>query len=255
MDEDEEDGFSTTPAPRQDPILSFVREHITLIASVVAALIFALRVSAVTRDPNTAFILLAHTSLGDALRALLFSQFPLIFYITAWLLLARAAGRYRWNSLEFAVLVFWSLVANLFGLLFEGEGLLNFRAWFHYFLIALVAIVLGMGLSKERVLGSFTRYSVIITLVLVAGAQQFAMDTIVSKDFWLPKERLVFASERKPVVGYVLKTGDNHFVILNDDPRIIIEKQGKLSERDYCYPEGERYEKAFKELERDIETC
>jgi hypothetical protein len=91
---DEEDGFSITPAPRDNPILSFAREHVTLLATIVAALIFALRCVAVSGgDVYVASILVAETSTGDAIRALLFTVLPILLYVMSIAAAVMASGR------------------------------------------------------------------------------------------------------------------------------------------------------------------
>jgi len=73
-----------------------------------------------------------------------------------------------------------------------------------------------------------------VTAVLALGA------TLASKNFWLPPERLSFQNEA-PFTGYVLKASDDHLIILNDNPRIIVEKpKATLQDRDFCYPEDHK---------------
>jgi len=103
------------PGPRRNPILSFVREHFTVVGSGIAALIFAIRllfgVWPLLRGDiyiYAASILLAQTSLGDAIRALLFFVLPAALYtLTIGLAIAtgmsmplpRSLRAFSWRSL------------------------------------------------------------------------------------------------------------------------------------------------------------
>jgi hypothetical protein len=60
------------------------------------------------------------------------------------------------------------------------------------------------------------------------------------KTFWLPRERLVFQNEA-PFTGYVVKVSEDQLMILNDKPRVIIQKdKDTLKDRDFCYPEDHK---------------
>jgi hypothetical protein len=64
--------------------------------------------------------------------------------------------------------------------------------------------------------------------------------TLLGKDFWLPRERLVFKNER-PFTGYVLKVSEDQLIILNDKPRVVIQKdKTTFEDRDFCYPENHK---------------
>lgn len=79
---------------RYNPLLSFAREHVTLLATMVAALIFALRCVAVSGgDVYVASILVAETSTGDAIRALLFTVLPILLYVVSIAAAVMASGR------------------------------------------------------------------------------------------------------------------------------------------------------------------
>jgi hypothetical protein len=79
----------------------------------------------------------------------------------------------------------------------------------------------------------------LITLLLFDGLLGVG-STLVDKTFWLPPERLAFQYEA-PFTGYVLKTSEDHLIILNDRSRIIVEKpKATLQDRDFCYPEDHK---------------
>lgn len=66
------------------------------------------------------------------------------------------------------------------------------------------------------------------------------MSALGERAFWLPRERLVFQNEA-PLTGYVLEASEDHLIILNDRPRIVIEKpKATLQDRDLCYPEDHK---------------
>lgn len=95
---------------------------------------------------------------------------------------------------------------------------------------------------------SKTQPRLIVSLIFALLIGASLINVASTEDVWLPRERLVFESEENALIGYVLKTSGDHFIILNDDPRIVIEKQGPLRRRNLCYPRGEGYEQALVEL-------
>jgi len=71
--------------------------------------------------------------------------------------------------------------------------------------------------------------------MVIVTAQAFA-----GRTFWLPREHLSFHGE-DPFTGYVLRESEDRLVILNDGPRVIIQKdKDALEERDFCYPEDHK---------------
>ena len=63
---------------------------------------------------------------------------------------------------------------------------------------------------------------------------------LTNKTFWLPRERLSFKNEA-PFTGYVLKVSEDRLMILNDEPRVVIQKpKAALQDRDFCYPEDHK---------------
>ena len=270
--------------PRRNPILSFAREHITLVGSGIAALIFAIRCVAITKgDTHTASILLANTSLGDAIRALLFFVLPTMLVTLAYGLIIAAGlsippsmflGFWRffttWSARKPLGLLAAGLIASVLGGYLSGRfaplpwwdwdvysRLVLFPMWFLSIGFA-VAVRRFASRRKSRV------GSVIFSLCLLAWIVFLFVGLIRTihplrnaGDFWLPREHLIFEHEENHLIGYVLKESGDHFVILNDDPRIIIEKKGPLQDRDFCYPRNKGYEEAFKEAgqERDMIIC
>lgn len=254
---DDEDGFGTTPTPRRSTFLSFAIAHPTLPVSVVAALIFAIRCVIVTRgDPYTAAILLAQTSLGDAIRALLFSTLPFLLCLVATIA-AYNAGRRAWSDLGgigFLMVSVIALSAQAYLIGIDSIGLVDITR------MILLLIVFGSGwlvgvlireAIAERQEEPPTKPLVLAMLICIAVIVWIG-PSFVAQEFWLPRERLVFG-DGKPLIGYVLKTSGDHFVILNDDPRIIIEKQGTPGERDFCYPE--RYKTDLEKAGEGMPPC
>jgi hypothetical protein len=231
---DDEDGFSTTPTPRDNPILSFALEHVTLMVSVFAASIFAIRCVAVTGgDTYTAFVLLAHSSLGDAIRALLFSFVPVLLTIAAFVPIAIVARRRQWFDLRAVGLVAASLLTYTVGLYLSGQHPLDWRNWAPFVFFSTIVFIVGRPEEGAPSVWVHAGPYVGVSAIIVALA-------IIGGEFWLPRERLVFKSEA-PFTGYVLNTSGDHLVIMHDDLRIIIEKpKATLQDRDLCYPEDHK---------------
>jgi hypothetical protein len=256
---DEEDGFRTTPPPRQNPLLSFARGNVTLLASVVAALFFAIRLLAVTRgDLYTASILLAETSLGDAIRVLLFSvAVPLTLYVVTNYAGFLAGSRGRVFDLRTIGLLAVSVTA--FALFFYLEGLFNRSRDFAQ------NVSLYLSLCFPTTVSFFTgRWARLqyerplrfllsrLTIPAFATLLLFFGPPLIAKDFWLPRERLDFQNEA-PFTGYVLKESGDYLVILNDEPRVIVQKdKATLEDRDFCYPEDH---KARSSKQADAPIC
>jgi hypothetical protein len=282
--------------PRHNLLLSFAREHVTLVASVVAALLFAIRCAAVTNgDAYTASILLAHTSLGDAIRALLFSVLPFVLpYVSAMAALEAAARfRLRWLAPDTLGLLAVSVIASFLTWYLNGY---SDSSWYEPIIVSFVVpafwyllfrLVLRTWLQfrrdleraavnrlsspaafrsdfstgetkRERVpkrrVGTFRdnilvmHIALVVCIIVVIGIFSLAGQT-----FWLPRERLVFEGEA-PFTGYVLKASEDYMVILNHDPRIIIQKRkSTLSNREFCY--SKYYETESRKAGRDLPIC
>src|SRR5215211_2389470 len=218
---------------RGNPLLSFAREHIALLAPFIGALMFALRCLAVSRgDPYVASMLAVQTSIGDAVRALLLAVIPLLMLFVFWAAVIDGLGRVingRWREPKALGLLVISPVPPL--------GFWYFRSWYFTgpfspgraaasllllgWLVSL-PFVFVLGLAAERgylqeqwrevrlLKASIRLWNVLlpVTAVLALGA------TLASKNFWLPPERLSFQNEA-PFTGYVLKASDDHLIILN----------------------------------------
>jgi hypothetical protein len=79
MDE-QEDRFRTR-TPSDKSLVTLASEHLALLASITGALIFAFRCIIVSEgDPYVASILATQTSIGDAIRALLFTVVPILLF-------------------------------------------------------------------------------------------------------------------------------------------------------------------------------
>jgi hypothetical protein len=228
---DDEDGFSTTPTLRDNPLLSFARDHVTLLTPVVAALIFAIRCVAVTNgDRYTASILIAQTSLGDAIRALLFSILPVLLLATTFLLLGMAGRRGRLRDLKTIGLVAISAATYLLSSYLGARP----ASLIAYVFLLIIVLLISVPSSRRREISTSARiFGLGVLGVVMLGA---LLGPITSVEFWLPPERLMFTGE-DAFTGYVLKSDGDHVVVMKDNPRIIIEKpKSALRERNFCYP-------------------
>lgn len=234
---DDEDGFSTTPTPRQNPILSFARDHVTLVSSVLAALIFAIRCVVVSKgDLYTASILLTETSLGDAIRALLFSLGPILLTIGALLAAMTAEERYEWSAIQALGVIAASAIVIAISFYLSGQV----SRWTYLIYFLFLGLLAWSSIRKRRTRPRETLGTRSLLAFAAFMAVLFASASLAADDFWLPRERLQFKG-KATFTGYVLNTGEGHIVILKDDPRLIIEKpQEELEDRDFCYPEDHK---------------
>jgi hypothetical protein len=77
----------------------------------------------------------------------------------------------------------------------------------------------------------------LISGFLVIVALGLLSEPLADRAFWQPRERLDF-QDGDPFTGYVLKESGDYMTILNDDPRVIVQKdKRKLEDRDFCYPD------------------
>jgi hypothetical protein len=278
---DDDDGFSTTPAPRQNPILTLARDHIALLIPIAGALIFALRCVIVSEgDPYVASMLVSTTSIGDATRALLFTVMPLLLLVSAFAVAFASvtriahAGRRDYKNLSVGIAGAGVSIALSIGWLYTGGIFILLGGTFTFdrmFFIALfgfapllfVTSIVGQlrgrrirgrgpdrrGLDSGLGIAVFPAGVMALIIVVFLGL------TVGSKNFWLPRERLVFKDEE--YYGYVLKESGGHLVILNDKPRVVVEKdKGSLEDRDFCYSLDHRA-RDFESmsLEFDMATC
>jgi hypothetical protein len=269
---DDEDGFRTTPVPRpprQYPLLSAALEHGPLLATVVAALIFAFRCVVVTGgDPYTASLLLAQTSYGDAIGSFLFSVAPSLLFVISTVAAFVAAIRKRFDLVSvclLAVAMTASLVAvymsdrwaigwiTLLDILMPSLGffwLIRAVAWPMREIESTPSASRLWTYNKTR---QFRVILLVLAFISLAPNLIVAVDSLVSADFWLPRERLVFKGEA-PFTGYVLKVSEDQLVILSDKPRLIIQKDGfSLADRDFCYPEDHKARSS--KLAADLPVC
>jgi hypothetical protein len=244
-----DDSKTPTTSGRGLSLVTFASgEHLALLASLVGALIFAFRCVIVSEgDPYVASIVATQTSIGDAIRALLFPVVPVLL-LGLWLAAAYAAAKRiilrRWREPQTLGLLVVSPLAFLGSVYLAGfSPALGTRSGSIQFTFGLIAIApLAFFVVSEyessrkfnKVLASITN-SIFALVVLVAIAASLA-----NKTFWLPPERLAFQSE-VPFTGYVLKVSEDYVVVLNDSPRIIVEKpKASLRDRDFCYPEDHK---------------
>lgn len=96
---DDEDGFRTTPAtskPLRTVVLDFVGQHLPLVASVSAGFSVSLRcIIAARGDLYTSFLLLTLTTVGDAIRGLLFVSMSAILQVVSVVTAFLAGSRGR----------------------------------------------------------------------------------------------------------------------------------------------------------------
>jgi hypothetical protein len=257
-----------TGGPRGNALLSFARDNLTLVASVGSALIFAIRCVVVSGgDAYTASILVMQTPIQDVIRALIFPLVPLALLVVSGMAAVAAANKDQW--LEPAT---WGLIAVsvasllLFGYVVEGYMGSSIADRLLYYATSLVPLMIavfvrhrntifGSNLTRDRagrIFEGLVRWSIGAIILLIIGVS--VAQSVFGRDtFWLPRERLVFDGER-PFTGYVIRVNEDHLVVMNDDPRIIIEKKrNDLHDRAICYPEW--YEDEFKEAERAVPTC
>jgi hypothetical protein len=244
-------------------LAKLAQDNVTLLTSLVAAVIFAIRCVAVSdRNIETASILLAQTSLGDAIRALLFSVArSLLLSLAFGLPLVAANLRYMWFDPKVLGLLAASATASAIASYFWGLSSISVLAatlgipgaiWMY----ARFSAVLRQHGSRRLALSINLFWGLLIVLYLSA-----AIGPVLDKDnFWLPEERLVFqgsaSKDTTTFTGYVLKEDEDQLVILNDNPRIIIEMPKEaLVGRDLCYPKYQYYEEALNELGRKATTC
>jgi hypothetical protein len=228
------------PRTEVNTALSFALDHPTLLAFLAAALIFAIRCVVVSHgDLYTASILLAQTSLGDAIRALLFSTGRLLLTGISFGLMLLAVERDRLLAIETLGLGAGSAVAFLLASYISPSSWASNVAAYLTFLAFSFFSFRFLNRRRGR-LGEIGREPIvprrILISVLILWTVYVFSAYIATDAFWLPRERLVFIAEQ-PFTGYVLRSNDDHFVIMYDDPRVIVEKpKASLSDRDFCNP-------------------
>lgn len=241
---DEDDGFRTTPTSLEKALLSFAGEHITLLASVGAALIFAIRCIIVTHgDHYTATILLTQTSLGDAIRALLFWAAPALLFVSSFVLALMALNREDWWSRATLGLGTVSVLTYIVGSYLSGAlGWSQVAAWVVWVLY--MAFYLGFYLKRGKSrpgplpLPWWSERLLIAAVLPILLVGFLLMNFLKNDDLWLAPESLAFSGD-VPFTGYVLKSNDDYFVIMKDNPRVIVEKpKSSLFDRALCYKDN-----------------
>jgi hypothetical protein len=244
-----DEGSDATPREKRaldTSLLAFANEHLVLLASITGVVIFAARCLIVSEgDWYVASILVAQTSVGDALRSLLFTVIP-AFVVAIALAAAYAQGMQilarRWLELKTlgllalsaaAILAFWYSVGGpqrddiprvRVGLLLLG---------FMFVLPLIFASNISDARSNSRV---NKLAGVILNLFMVGLLMLTFVSIFAAKTFWLPRERLIFQGEN-PFTGYVLRANEEYLVILKDSPRVIVERPKELlDDRDFCHP-------------------
>lgn len=255
-------------------LVSLARDHLALLVPIIGALIFAFRSVVVSEgDPYVAFILASQTSIGDAVRALLFTVVPILLLLLSLVVSFTATMQVivgRPPGLKTAGMALGIVV---------GSGILSLAGWFlvgtfqrplNTTAVAVLALFpplfaseLALLLKERRMpkrqqdrrlptalawilkaVGGLDRaLQVLSSLLTVALAIAFLLSlglALGERAFWLPPERFIFQNEA-PFTGYVLKASEDHLIILNEHPRIIVEKpKATLQDRDFCYPEHHR---------------
>jgi hypothetical protein len=228
------------------------------VASAAAALIFAIRLVAVSRgDADTETLLLANTSVGDAVRILLLELLPLLLLLFPSVI-AFLAGRRE--GLEAGGLLGTTILIIILDVYVSGD--MDSDWWKDAAKIGalplLVFYLSRLWAKSQRQGAEDESQGVQVVLINVAVSlfgllAMLGMSGLFGDHFWLPRESLDFADEGTPLIGYVLKTSGDHFVILKDDPRIVIEKKGPPRNRDFCYPE--RHKKDLEKAGRVPPMC
>jgi hypothetical protein len=244
--------------PSDNLLLSLAQDHLALLVPIIGALIFAFRCIVVSEgDPYVASILVAETSIGDAIRALFFTVIPTLLFLVAYVIgfaVARriASGRLlKLSTLGMGI----AIVAVSFGwAYFSGNvGMVDPQI---LTLFALSTILISLPMARELVLRQRRKQQqqhtsrmedvgglaliALSTLGLAFMAFVVLGATLGDRTFWLPRERLVFKNE-EPFTGHVLKVSEDQLMILNDEPRIIIQRnKDALEDRDFCYPEDHK---------------
>ena len=250
--DDDEDGFRTTPAPRQplrsQALQSAVLQHLPLLATAVAAFFFAFRCVIITQGDIYIYIymasqLLAYTSFGDATRGFLFSMLPFGLYCVSFIAAYMAVSRHRSLQPRWTGLMAASAAAYFLGMYMGGFWPLSWLDLLSYLVVIVPLFGLAAQLRKARQ-GSPPRklflYLLYLLLPAVFLVAIWAGPAIAADEFWLPPERLVFVDE-SPFTGYVLSDSEDQFVILSERPRIItIRSKDDLRERALCYPREHR---------------
>jgi hypothetical protein len=260
--DDAQNGLRTTPTLRENPLLDFAREHVTLLVSIVGAIVFAIRCIVVSgNDIYVATALLAETSVGDAVRALLFTLLPilivLLFFGTSFAASTRIIkGRWRdWMTLGLALIgpILWLGGHSLFGGFQEPISLLVAASYALFPLLIFIVVQLILKVRRLLVRWALLALTIAFMLLSYLDIPQALAGAFAGKTFWLPPERIVFQNEA-PFTGYVLKVNEDYLVILYDEPRIIIErKKTTLDDRDFCYPEDHKARSS--KLASDAPVC
>jgi hypothetical protein len=87
-------GTTAQGKPSDNLLLRLARDHVALLLSIIGALIFAFRCVVVSAgDPYVAFILVTETSVGDAVRALLFTVVPILLLLLSLVVSFTAMAR------------------------------------------------------------------------------------------------------------------------------------------------------------------
>lgn len=234
--------------PSRDPFITFISRNVTLIVPIFGALVFAVRCAIVSKgDVYTAGILITQTSIGDAIRALLFSVAPIILALTSIAAAVAAGNLYRASDPQFLGLVGLGVLAGILGFLFlDVFGAQGVSRLFLLLMIALLPVVVAT-LQAHMTEFSRRRHSIdheertrqtwlVVSGIFVIAIIPALWPVLGSQNFWLPRERLVFRNET-PFTGYVLRANDDRLVILEDQSRVIVQKvRDALQDRDYCYP-------------------
>jgi hypothetical protein len=271
---DEASDATTQDKPSDNLFFRLARDYLALLVPIIGALIFAFRCIIVSEgDPYVAFILASQTSVGDAIRALLFTVTPILLFLLAYVAAFAGATQItqgNWRSLKGAGMAVASVPLVIgwlyLGGYFTGRGregsptgaLPGFLPTYPSWIMAGVTAILPLfsawllvpelekwrwrRLTGERGIGlaELLFFPVAVSAFFVGSVLLGVGPALGEGTFWLPRERLVFQNEA-PFTGYVLKVSEEHLIILNDRPRIIVQKpKATLQDRDFCYPEGHK---------------
>jgi hypothetical protein len=197
---------------------------------IAAALLFILRCFGVSRfDPDTATALMAYTSIGDALHALVLPVFPSL----AWLGVGFFAGLLGETMRLSRNWAFSSLAVVLTGIL---AALISWTTlgWYGAVGISIIFTFVTLRTWANAYLYPYTsgRRFAPAYLGVVTVAMLFAVFT---GPMWLPLQQFQ-TGPRTSIRGYLLRDSEGYAVILKEDPRRVIQlSDSGITRRSFCH--------------------
>lgn len=220
-------------------LASLASQHVGSLIPLVGVLIFAIRCTVVSRgDLDTAAMLAAETSIGDAIRAVLITAMRVLFFIGA-VLIAWTAGKRlqtrQWFEPITAGLLLSIPIMTVLGAYFTGA-----------FTSPVMRVALAVGFlpvlymlvfwTRERL---YAQGAVFFRVLALGSAVVLALMVIyfpfTSPRFWLPPESFTFKNQPS-FTGYLLKGSEDYLLIFEDRRRMLTEQpKTELLKREFCY--------------------